>query len=127
MNTAEQIELQQWTELGSPDKIPKLGSRVVETARGPVAVFKNGDGELFALLNRCPHQGGPLSEGIVHGRLVTCPLHSWHIQLDRGEAKAPDRGCVPRFPVKVERGTVYLGLVPLLPDADAGSRVTKKT
>ena len=118
MNTAEQIEFQQWTELGSPDDIPALGSRVVETARGPVAVFKNGAGELFALLNRCPHQGGPLSEGIVHGRFVTCPLHSWHIHLDRGEAKAPDVGCVPRFPVKVEDGVLYLGLVPLPREAD---------
>jgi assimilatory nitrate reductase catalytic subunit len=90
-----------WTPTGFPsvslDDIPVLGARVVETAHGPVAVFRNSADELFALLDRCPHKGGPLSEGMVHGRLVTCPLHAWHIHLDKGEAKAPDVGCVPRF------------------------------
>lgn len=99
-----------WVDVGAEDDVPRLGSRVVTTDHGPVAVFRNGAGELFALLDRCPHQGGPLSQGIVHGRLVTCPLHAWHIQLDSGEAKAPDVGCVPRFDLRVENGRVLLAL-----------------
>ena len=98
----------EWLAIGRLDDIPVLGSRVVETRHGPVAVFRNGADELFALLDRCPHQGGPLSEGMVHGRLVTCPLHAWHIHLDRGEAKAPDQGCVPRFEIRRDGEYLYL-------------------
>lgn len=102
-----------WRPVGRLGDIPRLGARVVETAHGPVAIFRNGADEVFALLNRCPHQGGPLSEGMVHGRLVTCPLHAWNIHLDKGEAKAPDHGCVPRFEVRQEGGVLYLNPVPL--------------
>ena len=97
-----------WLAVGRLDDIPRLGARVVETAHGPVAVFRNGADEVFALLDRCPHQGGPLSEGQVHGRLVTCPLHQWNIHMDKGEAKAPDVGCVPRFEVHNEDGELFL-------------------
>lgn len=109
-----------WTAVGALHSIPQLGARVVRTLHGDVAVFRNSSDEVFALLDRCPHRGGPLSEGIVHGRLVSCPLHAWQVQLDSGEAKAPDIGCVPRFPVKVVAGEVYLGLQPL---AESRSRL----
>lgn len=66
--------------------------------------------EIFALLNRCPHKGGPLSEGIIYGRTVTCSMHNWCIGLNNGEAVAPDEGCAPVYPVKVEDSTVYLSL-----------------
>jgi nitrite reductase (NADH) small subunit len=66
--------------------------------------------EVFALKDSCPHKGGPLSQGIVHGNTVTCPLHNWKIDLDSGEALAPDKGCSHRFPVKIEDGKVYLAL-----------------
>lgn len=102
-----------WLPIGRLDDIPRLGSRVVETAHGPVAVFRNGADEVFALMDRCPHQGGPLSEGQVHGRLVTCPLHAWNIQLDKGEARAPDQGCVPRFDVKRVGEALYLNPEPV--------------
>ncbi|MFZ5844363.1 MAG: nitrite reductase small subunit NirD [Pseudomonadota bacterium] len=102
-----------WIPVGALQHIPSLGARVVRTAHGNVAVFRNSADEVFALLDRCPHRGGPLSEGIVHGRLVSCPLHAWQVHLNSGTAKAPDIGCVPRFPVKVVAGEVYLGLQPL--------------
>ena len=102
-----------WLAIGVLHDIPRLGARVVRTLHGDVAVFRNSSDEVFALLDRCPHRGGPLSEGIVHGRLVSCPLHAWQVQLDSGEAKAPDIGCVPRFPVKLIGTQVYLGLQPL--------------
>ncbi len=106
-------ETAQWLPVGRLDDIPRLGARVVETAHGPVAVFRNGTDEVFALLDRCPHQGGPLSEGQVHGRLVTCPLHQWNIHLDKGAARAPDVGCVPRFEVRNDDGDLYLNPEPL--------------
>jgi nitrite reductase (NADH) small subunit len=91
------------------DEIPVLGSRRVARERGlDVAVFRNDAGEVFALLDRCPHKGGPLSQGIVFGSSVACPLHNWTIGLCTGQAAAPDEGCTPKFSVKLEDGTVYL-------------------
>ncbi len=98
-----------WTPICRVEDIPVLGSRRVARERGmDVAIFRNGDGEVFALLDRCPHKGGPLSQGIVFGTQVACPLHNWSIGLQDGCAKAPDEGCTPRFAVKVEDGTVHL-------------------
>jgi nitrite reductase (NADH) small subunit len=83
---------------------------VVRTERGDIGLFRTTDDEVFALDNRCPHKGGPLSEGIVHGRQVTCPLHNWVIGLDDGEAAGADKGCVRRYPVRLEDGRVFLNL-----------------
>jgi nitrite reductase (NADH) small subunit len=98
-----------WIAIARVDDIPVLGSRCVQRASGlDVAVFRNDSNEVFALLDRCPHKGGPLSQGIVFGTSVACPLHNWTIGLDNGCAKAPDEGCTPRFSVKVEDGVVHL-------------------
>ncbi len=102
-----------WIEVGKVDDIPRLGSRVVKREEGDIAVFRNSEDEIFALLNRCPHKGGPLSEGIVYGKTVTCPMHNWCIGLNNGEAVAPDEGCAPRFPVKIEGSTVFLSMQPI--------------
>ena len=98
-----------WIEVASVADVPELGSRiVVGGAMGPIALFKSGQGEIFALLDKCPHKGGPLSQGIVHDNHVTCPLHNWKIGLQDGEAVAPDHGCAHRYAVRVDNGTVYL-------------------
>lgn len=98
-----------WTAICRVDDIPVLGSRRVTRAQGlDVAVFRNDANEVFALLDRCPHKGGPLSQGIVFGTSVACPLHNWTIGLCTGQAAAPDEGCTPKFAVKVEEGQVYL-------------------
>src|ERR1051326_8398344 len=97
-----------WVEVCALSDIPTRGSRVVRTGRGPIAGFRTADDEEFALDNRCPHKGGPLSEGIVHGRQVTCPLHNWVIRLEDGEATGADKGCVRPFPVRLEDGRVFL-------------------
>ncbi|MCK9285039.1 MAG: nitrite reductase small subunit NirD [Rhodocyclaceae bacterium] len=99
-----------WKRLCDLDEIPRLGSRVVKSAAGDIAVFRNAGDEIFALHDKCPHKGGPLSQGIVHGTTVTCPLHSWKIDLGSGAAQAPDVGCTRRFKVKVEDGLVWLAL-----------------
>ncbi|HMM87922.1 nitrite reductase small subunit NirD [Bradyrhizobium sp.] len=99
-----------WIEIGTLNDIPVLGSRVVRTASGNIAVFRTGDDEVFALDDRCPHKGGPLSQGIVHNKRVTCPLHNFVIELKSGMAVAPDEGCTHTHPIKVENGTVWLGV-----------------
>lgn len=98
-----------WKTVCRLDDIPVLGSRRVSRASGlDVALFRTTSNEVFALLDRCPHKGGPLSQGIVAGHGVSCPLHNWTIALDTGSAQAPDEGCTPRFSVRVEDGMVSL-------------------
>ena len=99
-----------WQKILTLQDIPKLGARVITTTQGDIAVFRTVDDEVFALRDKCPHKGGPLSQGIVFGKKVACPLHNWNISLEDGNAVAPDVGCVQRFPIKVENGEVYLSL-----------------
>ncbi len=103
-----QMETQSWTRVCALDDIPRLGARVVRSLHGDIAVFRTFDDEVFALADRCPHKGGPLSQGIVHGRHVTCPLHGWNIGLSDGTAVAPDEGCSAKYATKCENGYVYL-------------------
>lgn len=99
-----------WRDVGAVTDIPERGARRVTTAQGDVAVFRTGDGQVFALVDRCPHKHGPLSQGIVHGHGVTCPLHSWVIDLETGQPTGADagKGCTPVVPVLVRDGRVLL-------------------
>jgi nitrite reductase (NADH) small subunit len=103
-----------WQVICRVEDIPVLGARRVARERGmDVAVFRNDADQVFALLDRCPHKGGPLSQGIVFGTSVACPLHNWTIGLDDGCAKAPDEGCTQRFSCRVDAGQVLLDPVEL--------------
>lgn len=106
--------MNEWTVICRVEDIPVLGSRRVARPQGmDVAVFRNDQDQVFALLDRCPHKGGPLSQGIVFGTSVACPLHNWTIGLADGSAQAPDEGCTQRFSCKVEAGQVLLDPVEL--------------
>jgi nitrite reductase (NADH) small subunit len=106
------------------DDIPRLGARRVRRIDGvEIAVFRTADDRVFALLDRCPHKGGPLSQGLVFGDQVACPLHNWTIELDSGRAVAPDEGCVQRFAVRVEAGRVLLDPMTPLAEASAGTPI----
>jgi nitrite reductase (NADH) small subunit len=99
-----------WIAIGNLSDIPLRGARCVDTPEGKVAVFRTADDRVFAVDDRCPHKGGPLSQGIVHGAWVTCPLHNWVISLESGNAQGADQGCVQTVPVKIEDGTLYIAL-----------------
>lgn len=99
-----------WTKIVALQDIPRLGSRVVRSAGKEIALFRTEDDRVFALHNSCPHKGGPLSQGIVYGDKVACPLHNWRISLTDGQAEEPDEGHTACFAVKVEDGMVYLGI-----------------
>jgi nitrite reductase (NADH) small subunit len=102
-------DMSDWTPICRIEDIPRLGARRVQRPRGTaVALFRTADDRVFALLDRCPHKGGPLSQGIVFGEHVACPLHNWAIALADGEARAPDVGCTPRFAVRIVDGAVSL-------------------
>ena len=99
-----------WIKVCALDEIAPQGSRVVASSQGDIAIFRTADGSVFGLHDKCPHKGGPLSQGIVAGKVVTCPMHSWKIQLENGMAVAPDKGCSKSFAVKLEGGEVWLKL-----------------
>ena len=101
----------QWLRVCAVDEIPLLGARVLDCGDGEaIALFRPAAGRVFALADRCPHKGGPLSQGIVHGDTVTCPLHGWQIDLDSGSACAPDVGCARRYAAEVREGEVWVAL-----------------
>lgn len=98
----------EWIDIGAAEDVPLRGSRVVATPKGDIAVFKTATGRIFALWDKCPHKGGPLSQGIVHGDSVTCPLHNWVIGLESGEVKGPDQGCARKVETRLDAGRILL-------------------
>ncbi|MES2126395.1 MAG: nitrite reductase small subunit NirD [Pseudomonadota bacterium] len=114
---------EQWKKICFVKDIPMLGARIVQRGLAwqelpNVAVFRTAEDKIFALLDRCPHKGGPLSQGIVFGDKVACPLHNWNIELGSGCTTAPDVGCTKSFSVKIEEGQVFLDLNELSAPAD---------
>jgi len=110
----------EWKVICSVDDIPVLGARVVQRTDQPnVAIFRNSEDKVFALLDKCPHKGGPLSQGIVFGERVACPLHNWSIELQSGCAVSPDEGCTQRFSIKLDGRDISLDMNELNAPADA--------
>ncbi|MBW7901383.1 MAG: nitrite reductase (NAD(P)H) small subunit [Rhodocyclaceae bacterium] len=110
MNT--QHESAQWVDAGPVDAIPSPGARRLPTAHGDIAVVRTGSGAVYAIGDRCPHKGGPLSQGMVFGERVQCPLHGLVVDLASGRAVAPDSGAVAVHPVRVDNGRILVGLTP---------------
>ncbi|WP_223544156.1 nitrite reductase small subunit NirD [Pseudomonas sp. A-B-19] len=99
-----------WLDICALEEINALGSRIIAGPKGDIAIFRTSDDEVFALDDRCPHKGGPLSQGLIYGKRVACPLHNWQIDLENGEALAPDIGCAHHHLARVENGRVMLAL-----------------
>ncbi|MEO5706090.1 MAG: nitrite reductase small subunit NirD [Alteraurantiacibacter sp.] len=103
-----------WLDIGPTTQIEPGTARTLPVAGGPgdekreIAVFHTMRNEFYALVNKCPHKQGPLSQGIVHGDTVSCPLHNWRISLRTGEAQGDDKGCTPTIPLKVDNGRLFL-------------------
>ncbi len=103
-----------WFDIGAIDDIPQRGARCVKTPHGKIGVFRTHDDRIFAIEDHCPHRGGPLSQGIVHGAAVTCPLHNWVISLETGKALGADEGSAKTIRVKVEDGRISIALGEML-------------
>lgn len=97
-----------WTDIAALTDIPVRGARVVKTKDGCVAIFRTAADQVYALDNTCPHKQGPLSEGIVHGTAVTCPLHNWVISLETGMVQGLDEGQVTTYAARIENGRILL-------------------
>lgn len=105
-----------WIDVCAVDDIPLRGARRIAGAGSPIAVFRTGDDQVYALEDRCPHKQGPLSTGIVHDASVTCPLHTMRISLVTGELMGADagKGCAGVVRVRVVSGRVQLSAEALL-------------
>jgi nitrite reductase (NADH) small subunit len=99
-----------WLQIGHIDDIPPRGARCVTTPQGKIGVFRTADDQVFAIEDHCPHKGGPLSQGIVHGTSVTCPLHNWVISLETGQAQGADEGSVRTIPLRLIDGKILMAL-----------------
>ena len=97
-----------WTDVGALEAVPVKGARIVKTPAGCIAVFRTAEDEVFATSNTCAHRGGPLSEGIVHERKVTCPLHNWVYSLETGEVQGEDEGRIATYPARIEDGRLLV-------------------
>ncbi|MCF6446073.1 nitrite reductase small subunit NirD [Nereida sp. MMG025] len=96
-----------WIDIGHIDDIPLRGARKIKTALGCVALFRTSETEVFAASDTCPHKGGPLSEGIIHGQSITCPLHNWVFDLNTGQANGED-GQIATYPVRIEGDRILI-------------------
>jgi nitrite reductase (NADH) small subunit len=103
-------EAMDWFEIGALDEIPRRGARCVTTPQGRIGIFRTADDRVYAIEDRCPHRGGPLSQGMVHGASVSCPLHNWVFSLETGQAQGADEGAVKTLPVRLVEGRISLGL-----------------
>jgi nitrite reductase (NADH) small subunit len=111
----------EWLDIGPVDQLPALGARTLPVRGGEeIAIFRTANGDVHALVNKCPHKGGPLSQGIVHDTTVTCPLHNWRISLVTGKALGADEGCVPAIPVKIDGGRILISRTEALASVGAG-------
>jgi len=97
-----------WIKICALEDIRPLGSRVLDLPQGKIALFRTSDNEVFALKDSCPHKQGRLSQGIIHGKSVTCPLHNWVISFENGEAQAPDIGCTQTYQIHLIDGQVHM-------------------
>lgn len=102
--------MENWVEIGDITDIPLRGARCVVTPAGRIAVFRTAADEVYAIEDRCPHKGGPLSQGIVHDAAVTCPLHNWVLSLETGKALGADEGSVRTFALKCEGGRLFISM-----------------
>lgn len=96
-----------WIDICAIDDIPVRGARKLKTALGCVAVFRTAEQEVFATADVCPHRAGPLSEGIVHGQSVTCPLHNWVFDLNTGQARGED-AAIATYKLRLVAGRVLI-------------------
>ncbi len=99
-----------WTKITRTEDIPLREGRCLEIGRKEIAVFHLPD-KFVAIDNRCPHDQGPLCDGIVKGTTVVCPLHGWNVNLETGKVSKPDVPAgVRTYPVRVKDGLIEIDL-----------------
>lgn len=107
-----QAEAMPWIDAGPIDAIPCPGARQLRTGDLTLAIVRTSSDTLYAIADACPHRGGPLSQGMVYGERLQCPMHGLVIDLISGNAVAPDHGSTATYPVRLSEGRIQVGLTP---------------
>jgi nitrite reductase (NADH) small subunit len=100
-----------WIRVTEIANIPAREGRSVQIGDCNIAIFNLGD-RILATDNQCPHEGGPLCDGIVTGHSVVCPLHTWKISLVSGQVERPGgtQHSVTTYPARVDDGIVVVAV-----------------
>ena len=96
-----------WIRVARSESIPPREGRAALINGKEIAIFNLGD-RFLAVDNRCPHQNGPLCDGIVAGDAVVCPLHAWKVNLETGTVMRPinQNDCVRTYATRVDGGVI---------------------
>lgn len=107
--------------VATAQEIPEGGRKLVTVRGRPIAIF-NLKGEYYGMLNKCPHQGGPMCEGLItglreapqpgeyiysrKGEILRCPWHGWEFDIKTGQSYVdPDKTRIRTYPVELEAGS----------------------
>lgn len=90
-----------FVKVGSVAALPPGSVMQVELGEDTVAVC-NADGEIHALDGVCPHAGGPLGQGALHGTTLVCPWHAWEYDCRTGVCVFSDEVKLDKFAVRIE-------------------------
>lgn len=101
-----------WIDAGPLTAIPCPGARQLRTEQITLAIVRTSSDTIYAIADACPHRGGPLSQGMVYGERLQCPMHGLVIDLVSGAAIAPDHGSTATYPVRINNGHILVGLTP---------------
>jgi len=97
-----------FVRVATTDEIPPGRGKVVEVEGREVAIFNAGGGRFFASGTVCPHEGGPLGEGLVEGDTVICPWHGYDFDLRTGDCPVDPELRIPVYEVKVEGTDIFI-------------------
>jgi nitrite reductase/ring-hydroxylating ferredoxin subunit len=98
-----------WVKMATLDELPPGGSKECEHEGRIFALF-NVDGTISCIDGICPHQGGPLADGVIEGTIVTCPWHGWQFDVRTGRSTLGGRMEQPVYEVKVEGRDVVVAV-----------------
>ncbi|MFW7381538.1 MAG: nitrite reductase small subunit NirD [Oligoflexus sp.] len=99
-----------WYLIGTIHDIPRQGAQLLQFGDRQLGIFRTYQDEFYAINAQCPHAGGPLTEGLIHGHYVSCPLHDWTINLKTGICQAPDEGQVSCYPLLIDGEDIWIAL-----------------
>ena len=98
-----------FVKLATLDEIPSGSAKEVEF-EGRIYALYNTDGVISAIDGICPHQGGPLAEGMVEGTTVTCPWHGWQFDVRSGKTPLGPKITQTVYEVKIENDDVLVSV-----------------
>ncbi len=96
-----------FVKVGRVDDLADGQARVAQVDGQRIAIFRVG-GHFYALEASCPHEGGPLADGMIEGLHIVCPWHGYDFHLKTGECALDPNLRALTYPVKVQAGELFI-------------------